>query len=330
MGSSKRARRERRKRSDKQQGKDAARVVKTHDKATTGSSDPKGAKAVRNKQRASLTKSTSFGYDYGEEFEAEPEELTPELFEALEEKYGDKPDWLRIAAYKEAYDPVSHRTKSEIMLKLTGKDYWFPLSPAVYDKFLEKILHENRGKGLRYLQNYIRTYKTYKERWPSKRYVRANKLPVGRSLMDETLGGKDRQRERKLNLNFADYAERLGLSEDAVEAIYSLHMEGVKSSQIALSLGVTVPHIESALTLIRGFEPGDINDSLIKAVADGVVSVEEAVSRVSTTMASTNSKKALRALRRGDPTHTTMKSMRVRGMAPRSPSINITPQSFSR
>ena len=76
----------------------------------------------------------------------------------LLEKLGDHPQWMKISAYREEWDSVSHRPKSEMMLNLTGKDYWFPTTRKVYERFLVKSITESRGVGFRYLQRYIRRW----------------------------------------------------------------------------------------------------------------------------------------------------------------------------
>lgn len=100
----------------------------------------------------------------------------------LIEKYGDQPEWLRISGYREDYDPKRRRRIGELMLSLRGKDYWFPVTPRVYENFVMKAVRENRGKALRYLQLYIRAYRDYNGRWPNRRYVAKNRLRRGSFL----------------------------------------------------------------------------------------------------------------------------------------------------
>lgn len=94
----------------------------------------------------------------------------------LVERLGDKPEWLRIREYREAYDKKRRRVMGEIMLELRGRPYWFPVTPSVYERFVDLAWTGDRGLALKYLQAYIRTYRNYNERWPDRRYVRSNKL----------------------------------------------------------------------------------------------------------------------------------------------------------
>lgn len=126
----------------------------------------------------------------------------------LIEKMGDKPAWMKIKSYRE------EGRRSELVLKLGAKkkEYWFPLSPAIYEKFRDKI-SDSRYEGLTYLQDYIRRYRGYLGRWPSKRYVERNKIK--RSLLNETLG----ETVHKLfaeSQNIEQIAAHTGLSIDLV------------------------------------------------------------------------------------------------------------------
>lgn len=89
----------------------------------------------------------------------------------IQEKMGDRPAWMRIKDYR------AEGRRAELVLSLgkKKKDYWFPVSPTVYERFRGKI-QESRLAGLRYLQAYIRQYRGYAGYWPSKRYVERNKL----------------------------------------------------------------------------------------------------------------------------------------------------------
>lgn len=94
----------------------------------------------------------------------------------LLEKMGDRPAWMKIRKYRE------EGRRSELVLGLNKRDYWFPLSPRVYETFQAKI-KKSRLEGLTYLQDYIRRYRGYAGRWPSRRYVEQNKLS-GKSFVE--------------------------------------------------------------------------------------------------------------------------------------------------
>lgn len=113
----------------------------------------------------------------------------------LLEAMGDRPAWMKIKNYK------AEGRKAELILGLgkKKKSYWFPVTPNVYSQFKEKIL-DSRLVGLRYLQAYIRRYRGYLERWPSKRYVKANQL--SKSLLQESIVAQvDRLLSEGANIN---------------------------------------------------------------------------------------------------------------------------------
>jgi len=126
----------------------------------------------------------------------------------LIEKMGDKPAWMKIKSYRE------DGRRAELILKLGAKkkEYWFPLSPTIYEKFRDKISN-SRYEGLTYLQDYIRRYRGYLGRWPSKRYVERNK--IGKSLLNETLSEK-LHRLFTESQSIDQIAEHTGLSKDLV------------------------------------------------------------------------------------------------------------------
>lgn len=98
----------------------------------------------------------------------------------LAEAIGDSPDWMRIKSYRE------EGRRAELVLKLGAKkrkNYWFPVSPNVFERFKDKI-QSSRYEGLTYLQEYIRRYRGYLGRWPSKRYVERNKLSSKNTLVE--------------------------------------------------------------------------------------------------------------------------------------------------
>lgn len=93
---------------------------------------------------------------------------------------GDRPAWMKIKKYK------AEGRRAELILSLGKKgkrDYWFPVSPSIYENFKTKI-QESRASGLLYLQNYIRRYRDYAGKWPSKKYVEKNKLSSGNTFME--------------------------------------------------------------------------------------------------------------------------------------------------
>ena len=95
---------------------------------------------------------------------------------------GDKPAWMKIKAYK------AEGRKAELILSLgkKKKDYWFPVTPNVYERF-QDFIGRSRYWGLRYLQAYIRTYREYAEVWPSKRYTKKNRLKKNSLLSESAL-----------------------------------------------------------------------------------------------------------------------------------------------
>lgn len=99
----------------------------------------------------------------------------------LTEKMGDRPAWMKIKSYREE----GRRAELVLGLGKKKKNYWFPISPAIYEKFRGKI-SSSRYEGLTYLQDYIRRYRGYLGRWPSRRYVERNK--IAKSLLTESVG----------------------------------------------------------------------------------------------------------------------------------------------
>lgn len=237
------------------------------------------------------------------------EELTSELFEALEEKYGDDPEWMRITGYREGRDPVGHRRRGELMLNLTGRNYWFPVSPHVYERFVEKIVTEDRGTGLRYLQRYIRQYRTYKERWPSKRYVRVNRIHKG-SFFPESVT-----------------PAQVGLPQEIIDAILEAISDGWSPKDIASQLRLSLTQVESVLNA-RGAEQREISDELIRKIADGEVQADEAIGALTAFTPSSRhrSQSALRAVTKGGRER--QRSVRLAGQKPRSGTVRITPTSI--
>src|SRR6185295_8018249 len=59
------------------------------------------------------------------------------------------------------------------------KDYWFPVDPYAYTKFLDLAKTRNRGAALRYLQQYIRQRKGYRGNWPDSQYFNAFHMRPG-------------------------------------------------------------------------------------------------------------------------------------------------------
>lgn len=101
------------------------------------------------------------------------------------EAIGDTPDWMRIKSYRE------EGRRAELILKLGAekrKNYWFPVSPNIFEKFKDKI-QSSRYEGLTYLQEYIRRYRGYLGRWPSRRYVERNKLSA-KNTLTESIGSR--------------------------------------------------------------------------------------------------------------------------------------------
>lgn len=235
------------------------------------------------------------------------EELTPELFESLEEKYGDRPEWMKITGYREGRDPVGHRRRGELLLNLSGKDYWFPVSPRVYENFVSKIVSEDRGSGLRYLQYYIRRYRTYKERWPSKRYVRVNRV-FRNSFLPESVT-----------------TAQVGLPQEVIDFILDARGDGASVEDIATTAHVSRNQVESVLNA-QGFERKPITDELIRRLADGEMEADDAVESLSVGIGDAHkSRKTLRVMAK-DPERR-VKSIRLAGQKPRSGTVRITPTS---
>ena len=217
-------------------------------------------------------------------------ELTPEVFFSLEEKYGDQPEWMRISGYREGRHERGHRKRAEMLLNLSGRDYWFPLSPHVYEKFVDKIVTEDRGSGLRYLQRYIRQYREYKDRWPSKRYVKRNRLDRD-SFMGEGID-----------------PSQVGLSREMIEFILDAHQGGHWSiDKIAKEAGISRNHVESVLVL-AGMQDHQIADGDVATSADKYKSL-----------------KTLRTMNQG---RERQRSIRLTGMKPRSQKVRFTPNSL--
>ena len=114
--------------------------------------------------------------DLGDDLEVLSEEALAHHISMME-KLGDSPNWMRIRSY--------HRLKGksggavgELVLKLRGKNYWFPCPAKVWRSFYAKAISkwEGRYKGLRYLQKYIRRWKGYKGRM-TKSYYTKNRIP---------------------------------------------------------------------------------------------------------------------------------------------------------
>ncbi len=127
------------------------------------------------------------------------------------EKMGDRPAWMKIKKYR------AEGRRAELVLSLRKKDYWFPVSPSVYERFRGKI-SESRLDGLRYLQRYIRQYRGYAGKWPSKRYERLNKI-----------------------------SDTLLESESISGSIMRLFQEGHKLFAIAQAVSLPVPIVEQFL-----------------------------------------------------------------------------------
>lgn len=176
-----------------------------------------------------------------------PVQYSPrELYEALldssiNEKLGDYPKWLKIKAYKE--ERTKNGVKSEMLLNIRGKDYWFPLTPKVYDKFLERSISESRGSGLIYLRNYIKEHRDYKDRWPDELYYSKNRI-------SQTV------RENKFShlpapFNDLDViASNVGLDPYIVDSIAEMRKKNFLIKDIATQLRITSGQVESVLVFM--------------------------------------------------------------------------------
>jgi hypothetical protein len=126
----------------------------------------------------------------------------------LYEGMGDAPNWMKVHGYS------SDTKRSEIILELgdKGKTYWFPATPHVINKF-RALIQESRLEGLRYLQNYIRTYRGYSG-WPDKKYVEDNRIADGKKSLTVTVLHMFSE-----GVSIPDVASKLGLSENLVELV---------------------------------------------------------------------------------------------------------------
>lgn len=128
-----------------------------------------------------------------------------DILEAL----GDAPEWMRIHSYVQ--DKKGH--KAELILELgeSRKKYWFPMTPQVYRRFTYRI-SESRLKGLKYLQAYIRRYRSYSG-WGSSNYVGENRIKDSKSLTVKVL------RMFSENKSINDVSKALSLSESLVQEV---------------------------------------------------------------------------------------------------------------
>jgi hypothetical protein len=128
--------------------------------------------------------------------------------EILLEGMGDKPAWMKVHGYS------TDAKRSEIILELGegGRTYWFPATPHVIRKF-RTMIQESRLAGLRYLQNYINTYRGYSG-WPDKNYVETNRIKDGKKSLTVTVLHMFSE-----GASLSDVSKDVGLSEDMVELI---------------------------------------------------------------------------------------------------------------
>lgn len=126
----------------------------------------------------------------------------------LLEGMGDEPNWMKIHGYS------TDSKKSEIILELgeSGKTYWFPASPHVIRRF-RTMIKESRLTGLRYLQNYINTYRGYSG-WPDKKYVEDNRIADGNKSLTVTVLHMFSE-----GMDIGEVAKDLGLTEDLVKLV---------------------------------------------------------------------------------------------------------------
>ena len=215
----------------------------------------------------------------------------------MHEKLYDKPEWLRVRGYREARPTRKHRKHAEILLRLGSKDYWFPATPSVYERFVNKAKSESRGAALRYLQEYIRRYRKYRGVWPDVDYVEKNKISDD-SFMERA--------------RIADYASRTGASVEEVSSILAMRGRGFSAPFIAKRLHLGVPMIEHVLNLVLQTEAPLTDVPAFEDLIDGEVGLSEKVN-VGQTL------RTMRGEARGN-----VRYVRVKGQKPRTPSSRDT------
>lgn len=215
----------------------------------------------------------------------------------MQEKLYDKPEWLRVRGYREARPTRKHRKQAELLLRLGTKDYWFPATPSVYEKFIAKAKSESRGAALRYLQDYIRRYRKYRGVWPDPAYVEKNKISDDSFMERDAL--------------IADYARRTGATVEDVSAILTMRGRGFSTQLIARKLHIGVPMVEHVLNLVLQTEAPVTDIPAFEDLIDGEINLSEM--KGATPSDTGQTMRALRGEARGN-----VRYVKVKGQKPRS------------
>lgn len=193
------------------------------------------------------------------------------------EKLFDKPEWLKIHSFQVA-GPYG-----ELVLKLQGKSYWFPVTSKAYNKFTDLAIREDRGSGLRYLQRYIRRYKGYNGHNWGPKYYRDNRMPGSPTRLVKTVAGNLRRKKvvgyrtifgspQRYRSSFGEsvmlhitqqmideIASRTGLPKGYIPTIVRKLSSGEAPDRIGQQIGVSEAHILMARSMLTYF-----GDSLIE------------------------------------------------------------------
>jgi hypothetical protein len=173
---------------------------------------------------------------------SDPRELYEALLDSsINEKLGDYPKWLKIKAYQEEKTPDG--VKSEMLLNIRGRDYWFPLTPDIYNKFLERSISESRGSGLIFLRNYIKENRGYKGRWPDEIYYSKNR--ISNTVKESAFS----HLPEPFNTVEA-IASNVGLDPFIVDSIVEMKEKNYLIKDIASTLGLSVLQVESVLVFL--------------------------------------------------------------------------------
>lgn len=222
------------------------------------------------------------------------------LFGDLEERIGKGRAWLKIKTLKVM--PGNRDQKAEMVLSLRGKDYWFPLSKRVFEKFKSIARTVSRGAGLKYLQKYIRAHRGYREVWfgkvPANSYYWKNRVRdwnipakarelTGNQALRRDFNPKSRkfawQRKAESMAEAKKPAEphlplviapKVGLDVQQVYKIIDMLKSGSGYEAIAKKLGVSARQAEWIKDMMQEFG-GDV--PVHEAVEQAIARVEEGV-----------------------------------------------------
>jgi hypothetical protein len=208
--------------------------------------------------------------------------------EALCEVLGERPEWLRVFSYSQA--PGTKR--AELVVQLRRRPYWFPVSRAVYERFLKLARGVSRGAAVRYLREYIREHRGYRGVWrghvlsnrywvqnridePSTTFYGASALSVPaptprrfawQQQRNESMGEPTGIPPKAAQLA-AEIAGRTGLDVSQVDRVVQMLDKGAALGAIASELGISVKHAEEVVRLMQHFgADAAIRDSLERAI----------------------------------------------------------------